>query len=157
MYYSLDIRSSGENRIRFILNLLFGALSARVCINVNETFEAQSTYIPRVPQCLSPRWNWDHLTSSPASECVMCIPPSNQREDRLTCGWGVGESQIRTTGEKAEQSVYLCFEGKIIFFLCLGTRREERSPPCSVSGSWGGKGALSCSGRMSSKRWNKAR
>jgi hypothetical protein len=34
---------------------------------------AQSTYIPRVPQCMSTRWNWDPPPPSPASECA--TPP----------------------------------------------------------------------------------
>ncbi len=31
---------------------------------------SQSTYIPRIPLCLSPRRNWDIPTPSPASERV---------------------------------------------------------------------------------------
>jgi hypothetical protein len=36
----------------------------------------QSTYITRVPQCLSPRPNWDSRTPSPARECV---PPAEPK------------------------------------------------------------------------------
>jgi hypothetical protein len=49
---------------------------------------ARSTYIPRVPKCLSPRPNWDPP------------PPLPQRGDTLSCGWG-GGVPILTTGEKA--------------------------------------------------------
>jgi hypothetical protein len=61
---------------------------------------SQSTYIPRVPQCLSPRPNWDHPTSSPASKCV---PHPDQRgEANSPAGEGVGGGvQIGTTEEKA--------------------------------------------------------
>ncbi len=48
------------------------------------------TRVPRVPQCLSPRWNWDPPTPSPASKCAS---PRNQRgrgvHTRLRVrGWG---------------------------------------------------------------------
>jgi hypothetical protein len=35
----------------------------------------QSTYIPRVPQCLSPRWNWD---PRPLSRKRVCPPPGTK-------------------------------------------------------------------------------
>jgi hypothetical protein len=35
--------------------------------------DAQSTYIYRAPQCMSPRWNWDSPTPLAASECA--LPP----------------------------------------------------------------------------------
>ncbi len=41
-------------------------------ISVNSSWSMavpQNTYIPRVPQCLSPCWNWDPPLP-PASECV---------------------------------------------------------------------------------------
>ncbi len=56
----------------------------------------QSAYIPRVPQCLSPRPNWDPPPPSDASE----------RGGTLACGWGGGGASILTTGEKAKHSVY---------------------------------------------------
>ncbi len=46
-------------------------------------FHPQSTYIPRVPQRLSPRPNWDPLTPSPASECA---PPPPEPKERGTPG-----------------------------------------------------------------------
>ncbi len=62
---------------------------------------AQSTYIPRVPQCMSPRWNWEPPHPSPAS--VYALPP------RLKPLKGGGHIRLRvrgrgepipTTGEK---------------------------------------------------------
>jgi hypothetical protein len=47
------------------------------------TFFPQSRYVPRVPQCLSPRPNWDSPTPSPASECAS-PPPRNQRGREYT-------------------------------------------------------------------------
>jgi hypothetical protein len=52
---------------------------------------AQCTYIPKVPQCLSPRWNWDPPPPLPQ----VSVPPPPGTKVR---GWGV---PIRTTGEKA--------------------------------------------------------
>ncbi len=49
----------------------------------------QSTYIPRVPQCLSPRPNWDSPTPSPASDCAS---PRNQR------GGVRGHTRLRVRG-----------------------------------------------------------
>ncbi len=52
----------------------------------------QSTYIPRVPQCLSPRPSWDPPTPSHPSECA---PPRNQRGvGHIRLRGGVGESQF---------------------------------------------------------------
>jgi hypothetical protein len=42
-----------------------------------EYCRAQSTYIYRVPQCMSPRRNWDSPTPSLASECA---PPPGTKE-----------------------------------------------------------------------------
>jgi hypothetical protein len=46
---------------------------------------AQSTYIYRAPQCMSPRWNWDSPTPLAASECAL---PPDQRVGggTLACG-----------------------------------------------------------------------
>jgi hypothetical protein len=52
------------------------------------TFEPQSTYIPRVPQCLSPRPISDPSPPTPASECV---PPEPKGEwTHSPAGEGVG-------------------------------------------------------------------
>jgi hypothetical protein len=62
--------------------------------------KAQSTYISRAPQCLSPRPNWNPPTR--LSRKRVCPPPELKNEDGHTrlrvSGWGV---PIRTTGEKA--------------------------------------------------------
>jgi hypothetical protein len=51
---------------------------------------AQNTYIPRVPQCLFPRPNWDLLTPSPTRESA-CSPPSGTKEGvTFACGCGGG-------------------------------------------------------------------
>ncbi len=57
---------------------------------------SQGTYLPRVPQCLSPRWNWDSPTPSPTSECT---PPPRTgggggMGTHLPACEGVGESQF---------------------------------------------------------------
>ncbi len=51
------------------------------------------TYIPRAPQCLSPRLNSDSPTSSPASECAP--PPGTKGEGHTRLrvrGWGSPDS-----------------------------------------------------------------
>jgi hypothetical protein len=59
----------------------------------NEPVTAQSTYIPGVPQCLSPSWNWD---PPPPLPLPSVIPPGTLRgggggvQTRLR----VGESQF---------------------------------------------------------------
>ena len=52
----------------------------------------QSIYVPRVPQCLSPRTNWDPSTLS-------------RNRDTLACGWGGGGSQF---GGLEKKSLVLC-------------------------------------------------
>ncbi len=60
---------------------------------------AQSTYIYRAPQCMSPRWNWDSPTPFAASECAL---PPDQRVGGG--GKGVGESQF----QRLEKRLALC-------------------------------------------------
>jgi hypothetical protein len=50
---------------------------------------SQSTYIPRVPQCLTPRLNWD-----PVSRKSVCLPPEPKGGTNSPAGEGVGESQF---------------------------------------------------------------
>ncbi len=50
-------------------------------------------YIPRVPQCLSPRRNWDSPNLSPASECA---PPT----------WVLGGELHSLAGERVEKSQF---------------------------------------------------
>ncbi len=62
--------------------------------------QTQSTYIYRVPECMSPRWNWDSPTPSLASE--RAPPPLTKGgggHTRLQVG--VEGVPIPTTGEKA--------------------------------------------------------
>jgi hypothetical protein len=60
-----------------------------ILVNQFRWLRPQSTSIPRVPQCLSPRRNWD-----PLSRKLVCIPlpPKNQRRVEHTrlrvSGWG---------------------------------------------------------------------
>ncbi len=55
----------------------------------------QSTYIPRVPQCLCPRPNWDSPNPSPASARVAPPPGTKGRETHSPGCEGVGtESQF---------------------------------------------------------------
>ncbi len=70
-----------------------------------EPIHRQSTYIYRVPQCMSPRRNWDSSIPSLASECAPSPEPrwggggafSPEVE-------GLGESQFR----RLEKSLALC-------------------------------------------------
>jgi hypothetical protein len=64
------------------------------------TVPSQSTYIPRVPQWLSSRPNWDSPTPSPARECTPPPPGTKRRGTRSPVCEGLGESNS-TTGEKA--------------------------------------------------------
>jgi hypothetical protein len=61
-------------------------LQSKYCAGV---FKPQSTYIYRVPQCMSPRRNWDSPTPSLASECA---PPPQAKGGRAHSpageGWG---------------------------------------------------------------------
>jgi hypothetical protein len=62
----------------------------------------QSTYIYRVPQCMSPRRYWDSPTPSLAIVCAPTPEPKGGgRGGILACGWGVGKVPIPTTREKA--------------------------------------------------------
>ncbi len=64
----------------------------------------ESTYIPRVPQCMSPCPNLDPPTPSPPSECV----PSNgtkRGETPSPADEGVGESQF---GRLEKTPIKLC-------------------------------------------------
>ncbi len=58
----------------------------------------QSTYIPRVPQCVSRRRNWDPPTPSPASVPKRGTGKGHSPADD---GLGGGGVPIRTTEEKA--------------------------------------------------------
>jgi hypothetical protein len=61
--------------------------------------KSQSTYIFRVPKCMSPRRNWNSPTPSLASECAP--PPEPKRGGGHTrLRRGVGGVPIPTTGEK---------------------------------------------------------
>ncbi len=59
---------------------------------------SQSTYIYRVPQCMSPRRLWDSPTPSLPSDCAPS--PGTKGRGTLACGWGVGESQFRRLEKK---------------------------------------------------------
>jgi hypothetical protein len=54
---------------------------------------AQRTNIDRVPQCMSPRRNWDSPSPSLASECAPS--PEQKWGAHSPAGEGVGESQFR--------------------------------------------------------------
>jgi hypothetical protein len=107
-YFFESLRSAINISRRSVLDL--SAMSVdpgtqhRYSISVHTEPHKVHTYVPRVPQCLSLRWNWDPLsTHSPASECAS---PRN-RVERGThspeCE-GVGESQL----ERLRESLVLC-------------------------------------------------
>jgi hypothetical protein len=67
------------------------------------TCMAQSTYIYRAPQCLSPRRNWDSPTPLAASECA--LPPGPKGGGAHSpAAKGVGESQF----QRLEKRLALC-------------------------------------------------
>jgi hypothetical protein len=65
------------------------------------------TYMTRVPQCLSPRPNWDSPTPSLASECV---PPPEQKGGgtHSHADEGLGESQFGRLEKKPRTLSTLC-------------------------------------------------
>jgi hypothetical protein len=60
---------------------------------------AQSTYIYRAPQCMSPRWNWDSPTPLAASERALPPGPKGGGAHSPTAKGGGGGVPIPTTGE----------------------------------------------------------
>jgi hypothetical protein len=90
--------------------------------------KAQSTYIPRVPQCLSTRPNWDPPAPSPASECVP-IPGTKGGGNTLACKWGGGGVPIP---DDLKKSLALCTATKILFYIpFLGTAGPQSQFPHS--------------------------
>ncbi len=65
---------------------------------------AQSTYIYRAPQCMSPRRNWDSPNPSPASECALSPPRTNGGAH----GYGDGRVPIRRLEKKLTTLPALC-------------------------------------------------
>ncbi len=67
----------------------------------------QSTYIYRVPHCMSPRRNWDCPTPSLASECA---PPPGTKGGgaHSPAGEGLGESPFRRLEKKLSTLPTLC-------------------------------------------------
>jgi hypothetical protein len=62
---------------------------------------AQSTYLQRVPQCISPRWNWDSPNPSLASECAPPPPPRTGKGE---------ESPLRRLEKKLSTLPYSVYE-----------------------------------------------
>jgi hypothetical protein len=94
--------SSGREQQRF-KSRLFNYNSSRIFCY------AQSTYIYRAPQCMSPRWNWDSPTPLAASECA--LPRTKGWGGTLACckrGAGV---PIPTTGVTLSTLPTLCCYG----------------------------------------------
>jgi hypothetical protein len=69
------------------------------CIIFLDGCQTQSTYIYRIPQCISPRWNWDNPTPSPRRR--VCTPPLVPGGGAQSpAGEGLGESQFRRLEKK---------------------------------------------------------
>ncbi len=68
----------------------------------------QNTYIYRVPQCMSPRRNWDSPTPSRASEWVPLPPEPGGGGANSPAGEGLGESQFRRLEKKLSILPTLC-------------------------------------------------
>ncbi len=60
---------------------------------------SQKSDIPRVPQCLSLRPNWDSPTPFPLSKCAPCPPGTQSGGGTHSCK-GMGESQFRRLEKK---------------------------------------------------------
>jgi hypothetical protein len=61
----------------------------------------QKVHIYRVPQCMSPRWNWDSPNPSLATRQRLCLSPELKGgRAHSPAGEGVGESQFRRLEKK---------------------------------------------------------
>jgi hypothetical protein len=69
-------------------HLLFVAFSKKRISDEN----MHKVHICRVPQCLSPRRNWDSPNPSRASECAQSHSPELKGGGALGAGEGLGES-----------------------------------------------------------------
>ncbi len=75
---------------------------ATLCL-LFSSLKAQSTYIYRAPQCMSPRLNWDSPTPLAASNCA--LPPGPKGGGAHSpAAKGVGESQF----QRLEKRLALC-------------------------------------------------
>jgi hypothetical protein len=63
----------------------------------------------RVPQCMSPRRNWDPPTPSPASQCAPPPEPKGGAGGRTLAGERVGESQFQRLEKRLSTLSNLCF------------------------------------------------
>jgi hypothetical protein len=82
--------------------------------------KAQSTYINREVQCLSPRLNWDPPTPSPPASVFSPPPGTKGGGDTLACGWGGGGSQFgRLERKPSTLSTLWCTRKKIILHKVL--------------------------------------
>jgi hypothetical protein len=101
---------------RYILSISNTSFFATNCVTLYH-----KVHVPRVPQCLSPRLNWD---PHPLSRKRVCTPTRNQRGDsRLRVrGWGVPN---RMTGEKAYCPLCLYsvvpITGFIVYSCCISS------------------------------------
>ncbi len=86
------------NRAVLRLTKYNGLAALSMLLPYVQLYIPQSTYIPRVPQCLPPRPNWDPPPPLPQASVSF---PRNQGGDTLACGSGGGGDPIRTAGEKA--------------------------------------------------------
>jgi hypothetical protein len=94
-------------------------------LNQTVNVATQSTYIYRVPQCMSPRRKWDSPTPSLASECAP--PPEIKGETKgggganSPAGEGLVESQFRRLEKKLSILPTLSISRCILFRipLCL--------------------------------------
>ena len=69
--------------------------------------EAQSTYLYRVPQCMSPRRNWDSPTPFLAREWA--LPPVTKGGEAYSpAGEGLGKSQFRRLEKRLSTLPTLC-------------------------------------------------
>ncbi len=70
------------------------------------SFWPQSTYMPRVPQCMSPRPNWDPPTPLPQAS----LPPGTKGGDTLTSRSGGGGPDSDDWRKSLAQCLLCCFD-----------------------------------------------
>ncbi len=90
-------------------------------------FTQQSTYKPRVPQCLSLRQNWD-----PPPPCPEGIPPPppRRRGGKRACGWGGEGRGVGPNSDDWRKSIALCLLCGSLSWLVSGVSVYYSSQTC---------------------------
>jgi hypothetical protein len=101
----------------FLYNtVLYIVFSQRVCVK-NVRIRAKNTGIPRVPQCLSPRPNWD--PSPPLQQASVSLPRNQRGEGHTLLPVGGGWSKFGRLEKKPSTLSILCIGFYILYRLRL--------------------------------------